>query len=157
MQLHGCRTSSLKWEYVLSPQAFSGRGLLCPLLETLQANKNIEGGRTSKSRLLEHFKGFKDSGRNFLNFLPKRHSSIYISSIVLTLKYYDTTKLHQPALQRRSPGSKYLMEHSGKRRNKSLLKSDRSLDMAMKYHTPQSVLCFPLYFGGKPFCPGYSL
>lgn len=74
------------------------RAAVCPLLETLQANKNIEGGRTSKSRLLEHFKGFKDSGRNFLNFLPKRHSSIYISSIALTLKYYDTTKLHQPAL-----------------------------------------------------------
>lgn len=41
------------------------RAAMCPLLESLQANKNIDGGRTRKSMLLEHFKGFKHSGRNF--------------------------------------------------------------------------------------------
>ena len=75
-----------------------GEGHYVCLLEPLQANKNIEGVRTSKSRLLEHFKGFKHSGRNFLKTLAKIHPSIYTSSIVLTLKYYNTTKLHQLAL-----------------------------------------------------------
>lgn len=44
------------------------RAILCPLLEPVQANKNIEGGGTSKGRELEHFRGFKPFRQTFLNF-----------------------------------------------------------------------------------------
>ena len=129
VQLNGCRTSSLKWGYVPSLEAFPGTGLLCvPFWNHSRLTKILEGGRTSRCRLPEHFNGSKHSARIFFFLiLAKTCSSIYISSIILTLKYDNTTRLHQPALELRSTGSQYLMEHCGNQRNQSLLRSDRSL------------------------------